>query len=317
MTITHTAQFNGNSEQASHRPDLGPAVSEFGYRKPDVLPAIFVENIEAIHAEFARSFSASLSQLLRIEVEVDQIVTEEMSYRSFVWSLPTPTFMSVISLLRGRAVLEMGPDLVSVLDDRLLGGPGRPAIGRWPTSLDAGIFRRALDLALAALAEAFSPVIAVQPAVETMQFNPRFARVAAPNEGVLATTFTIGLTGLVPFRGTMSLCYPFSTLDPIFDLFRQHTGEEAETTGENDKPERQALEPLLAETTVDLKVRLRPSKAPAAHLSAIQPGDVVILEHWADEPVEAFVENQRLFEGRIGTQGSHVAFEVTDWKESP
>lgn len=291
------------------------SVTEFNYRRPDVLPKVFVESIDAVHTAFLRTASDRLSQLLKTEVDVQPVTTEELTYRNYLWSLPTPTFIAVATMLRGRSGIEFAPELVSVLNDRLLGGRGMPTSGRWPTSLDAALAGHAMEPVAAALNKAFAAIMPMGVKIERLEHNPRFARLAAMTDSVLASTFAVKIEGRHPFTGSMSLCYPFATLDPLFDTLRQQLGGDADGAIDDDKPERALLESFLRDSTVPLAARLRPSQVPAGQLSQIEPGDVVVLDHWADEPVDGLVGGTLLFDGRIGRQGNNLAFEVTAWKE--
>ncbi len=309
MTIAELTRQDGPAER-------GPgSLTEFGYRRPEVLPKVFVESIDAVHSGFLRTASDRLSQLLRTEVSFEHLGTEELSYRNYLWSLPTPTFMAVAGMLRGRAGVELSPELASVLNDRLLGGEGRATIGRWPTTLDAALASRVLEPVVAALDHAFSAIMSPGLNIDRIEHNPRFARLAAMTDGVLTSTFAVTIAGSGPFTGSMSLCYPFTTLDPLFDTLRQQLGGDVDDTVSDDKPERALLESFLSDSDVQLTVRLRPSQAPAGQLSRIEPGDVVVLDHWADEAVDGLVGGVPLFDGRIGKQGNNLAFELTAWKD--
>ena len=82
--------------------------------------------IELFHEVFCRTVQTRLSGALRAMVDVEVVSADQLSYGEFVNSMPTPSFITIVTMepLEGNAVIEVSLPLVFSIIDRLVGGPG-------------------------------------------------------------------------------------------------------------------------------------------------------------------------------------------------
>lgn len=291
-------------------------VVEFDFRRPDKFPADLINHLEELHRGFASLVTTRFSRELRTAVHVEVVAAEQMTYDSYVRSMPNPNLLFVLDLqpLPGRAVLELSPQLGFILVDLMLGGPGRPMPVRRPTELETLLLGQLITHPLAALESAFETILPIEPKMVATEFNPQFAHAAPPAEMMLLITLALNIPGPEPTRALMGIAYPFSTLEPAAALLRKHKwsqGLAGEDTGA--EADGHALT-KLREVNLELSAQLRPSKITAADLAGLQPGDVIRLDHWAEDTVLGMVGKHRVLEGFIGKQGDHVALQTTQWK---
>jgi flagellar motor switch protein FliM len=126
----------GGKEPPSSGPDKPSAkpkkaipqkkVSLYNFRRPDRVSREQMRSLHFMHDRFARNFSSSLSAYLRFITEVNLISVEQLSYQEFLLSVPDPTCFNAISLrpLEGAIAMEINPQLVFPIIDKMLGGPG-------------------------------------------------------------------------------------------------------------------------------------------------------------------------------------------------
>jgi len=86
------------------------------------------KTMQMLHNHFARQFSSSLSALLRMLTEVECSAVDQMAYADYLMSLSEPSCLCILSMepLQGKAVMEISPNVVFPIIERLLGGPGEP-----------------------------------------------------------------------------------------------------------------------------------------------------------------------------------------------
>ena len=72
------------------------------------------------------------------------------------------------------------------------------------------------------------------------------------------------------------------------------------------------FDPLSA-VPIDVIARLNASPISLLELSELQPGDVVLLSHKANEPVIVSAGGHDLLEANVGQHNSNVALSVTKW----
>src|SRR5262249_29061747 len=180
-----------------------------------------IRSLHFIHDRFARNVSSSMSALLRTIVEVSLEDIVQTSYAEFLDTISDPTCYSAISLqpLDGLAGLEMAPNLVFSMIDRLLGGAGRPMANARPmTEIEQKIIQRVLKVLVDKLLENSRHVYAIACGVIATETNPHMMQVTGPNEIVVHFQFQVRLGETL---GKMHLAIPTLVLDPIIHLFDQ------------------------------------------------------------------------------------------------
>ncbi len=288
-------------------------VRAFDFRTPTKFPTSFAREFTELHKAFTRMLSDSLTRELRAPVTVEPVGWEQLSYDSYVRSMPNPSILSIIELtpLPGRVVIEMSTQLGLILVDRMLGGPGRPVAPRQPTQLEQTLLGATLEHPLAALKATFNGVTDVDPTFVTSELNPAFAHATNPTEMVLVLSFSAVIETAGPTtRGLISLCYPLTVLNPIKEAMRQARW----SGGVKDEPDSfDLMAHLIQKAPVELVVHTNITQVTAADLAGLQPGDVVMLDHAVDEPVIGSIESNHFMRLRLGRQGPEVAARLETW----
>src|SRR6266853_4185033 len=101
-------------------------VQSYNFKRPDRISKNQIRSLHFVHDRFVRNFSSSASAYMRTVVEISLENIAQISYAEFLNTVSDPTCYSAISLkpLDGMAAVEMGPNLVFPMIDRLLGGGG-------------------------------------------------------------------------------------------------------------------------------------------------------------------------------------------------
>ena len=312
---THALRPQDASDQGvrTRRPE-GDGVETFDFRTPNKFQSTFVRSLTELHKTFSSVLADLFGRQLRAQVSIEQVSAEQLTYEGYIRSMPNPNILSVLTLdpLPGKVVFEMSPQLGLVLVDRLLGGPGRPVPPRAPTQLEQTILGALLDHPLEALRETYEGVIDVDPRFVTSELNPQFANAASPTETVLAVTFSITAEAAGPAtRGIVTVCYPVSVLNPIREALREArwAGADSHNTAS------EAMASVIEAASVDVVVKSSTTKVRAADMVGLSPGDVVTLDHPADEPFVAEVEGVQALECDIGHTGPYLAARVRRWNK--
>lgn len=293
---------------ASGRP--ASDVVEYDYRGGSEFDPGVVEDLEGLHKAFCRDFSRRLGHLLQVPVSVSHRSTDEVPFISYVRSLPSPTVLGVVGLnpTSGRIVADLPNHLGFAILDILLGGSGRPTEFRAFTDLEGAI----LGMALQPVAE--STTIALEPAANlncellAIQAHPSIAGLVEPEEPTIVLSFDVRIDTMQPTEGILSVCYPKSALE---SLFTPAPSDEVEITVQ--APVNPELFDPLAAVPIDVRARLKASPISLLELSELQPGDVVVLNHKANEPVTISAGGHDLLEGNVGQHNNKVALSVTRW----
>ena len=146
---------------------------------------------------------------------------EQLSYQEFLLSVPDPTCFNAISIrpLEGAFALEVNPQLVFPIIDKMLGGPGEPLkTMRTMTDIEQSIFDGILKLILDDLRESWKGIIDLDFKIQARETSPQLVQIVAPNEVVLLVVFEVKMN---PVVGMINLAIPSIIIEPISNRFDQ------------------------------------------------------------------------------------------------
>jgi flagellar motor switch protein FliM len=302
-----------NGEPGGAAPAVSPPKSftVYDFKRPERVSKDQMRAIEGIHEAFARNFGASMSAFLRSIVEVKITDTEQLTYNEFLHSLPNPTCFNLLSVLPwdGSICLEISPMIIFPLLDRLLGGatdemfiPQRPL-----TTIEQRLVGRIIDRALKLLTDSWTSLGTTEMKLTQSESNPHLVQVVAPNEVVVVITFELKLTGK---SGTMGLCIPFTTIEPVLDKLatqnwlsyrkKDSAKDHKAHIAESIKGASVNLRALLAETTISM-----------GQLMNLQIGDVIQTEKLAKDELMIQIEGKNKFVGRLGQFRGNRSIRIT------
>ena len=151
----------------------------YNFKRPDRISKNQLRSLHFIHDRFARNFSTSLSAYLRTVVEVSLEETKQLLYADFIAKTKDPTCFAALSLrpLDGSAAVELEPEIVFPVLERLLGGIGRPGQYNRPlTEIEQNIIQAVLKLLVDNLKESWRPMFAIEFAASAVEVHPHLVQ---------------------------------------------------------------------------------------------------------------------------------------------
>ncbi|MCH7872633.1 MAG: flagellar motor switch protein FliM [Planctomycetes bacterium] len=299
-------------EPSGRLPLRAPAnVHTYDFKRPERVSKEQMRALQGIHESFARNFGASLSGFLRTIIEVRVATAEQLTYSEFVHSLPNPTNFNLLTAepLEGQVCLELSPLIIYPIIDRLMGGsntdlfvPQRPL-----TLIEQRLVGRITDRALTTLTDAWSELIEVTFKISEVESNPHLVQIVAPNEVVVVIGFEIKIGGRA---GTMSLCFPFNTIEPVMDkLLSQGWLAYQRRTSVEDRSDDMALG--IGATKVEMIAYLAQTSMTVAELLTLQPGDILQTTKSRDAEIILQVRGENKFAGILGRHKDSLAIKIT------
>lgn len=278
----------------------------YDFRRPDKFSKEQIRTLQMLHENYSRTLTTVFTTHLRTGVEMGVAAVHQMTYSEFLNRLDDPTVLAVVDLepLAGSGLLHLDLDLVFQMLDRLFGGPGQASGERRPlTDIEQSVIERVIVAALDALAGAWANLIQLEPSLRTIESNPTFTHIAAPNEVCAIIGFEVRLG---PHRGRMQLCLPYIVLEPVLPKLSTQQWFAAERKVQRDAHVGSELERVL----VGLWVRLGTATVTLQDLLGLEPGDLLQLERRRGEPVEVFVEDQPTFRAVPGRRQDRLAVRI-------
>ncbi len=303
-----------SSTAATNQPrsDPGRRIKPYDFRHPEKLSKEQFRGLQIIQQAVAGSLAQSFSGRLRAPVEARLSALERGIYEEYVAQIGPSAVVVMIDMspLHGYAVASFGLDVAFGVIDRLLGGRGKrnvKALSRDLTDIETALIRHmGMDIARA-LPEPWARVTDLTPDVSDLALGPQVIHIIPPSEFVITAWYEIRFADQT---GGISLCFPLTVLEQILpkltgqSLFDNRPNRQGHQTA---KVSHDQLFPMV----VPLRVLLGAARVEATELAALEPGDVIVLDREAEDPLRIFVGNCERFAGFPGIRGRKLALQLS------
>jgi flagellar motor switch protein FliM len=299
---------------ASKPGSKGPISYEvYDFRRPDKFSKEQLRTLQMLHETFARTAATSLSAYLRSPLSIDLVSLEQVPYEEYLRSLNRSVF-SIIALnpLSGEAALEMEFDLIFVMVDKLLGGPGRTLTRSNLTDIETPLVRQIVDRILQSLKLSWEGVVIVNPSIDGIETSAQFVQIAPPSDIVVSILFELRVGDI---RGAMSLCIPYMLLKPITNKLSAQKWFMSSGSRRQSPMVRSSLTALISEASVPCEMELGDSSITIRDFLSLRPGDVVKLRQKSNNPAVLKVAGIPKLVGKPVLDGKKLVLQILGYAE--
>jgi flagellar motor switch protein FliM len=282
----------------------------YDFKRPDKFSKDQLRAIQMIHEAFARQLSTVMSTLIRSMVTAEVASVDQLAYEEFVNSLVQPTVIGMLEMypFNGNALVEINPNLVFAMIDRLLGGKGEfTGKARELTDIEKTVIERVLMRMLELLEDSWSTVVDVRFRFESLESNPFFVQVCPPRDMVLLVIMKLRVGEV---EGMVSFCIPYFLMEPIVDKLSSQQWF-VSTSRKGDDGVRENLLRSLDRVKIPMSFELGHTILSLADVYDLGEGDVIRLDEEVGSDVEVRVGNYVRFKAKPGTVEGRLAAEVT------
>jgi flagellar motor switch protein FliM len=256
----------------------------YDFRRPTKLSREHVRVLQIAQEAFARQATTILTTFLRAGARLELVGIEQFSYDDYLVTLPNPVFISTFTLepLAGKGLLAYPLDMAMATVDHMLGGSGAAEQPNRPmTAMETAITNHLLSRLLDEFAASFATITEIQPALNGFEYNPQLAQAASGSDTVMVATYEMSIGNR---EGEATLVLPFSSFAQA--LNNAASPQLSETALAKRKRAAEALAARLNLVPVDVSVRFAPLTVSSADLLSLAVGDVLLLRHPPDAPLE-------------------------------
>ncbi|WP_180683539.1 flagellar motor switch protein FliM [Tepidicella baoligensis] len=263
--------------------------------------------MEVINERFARNLRVGLFNFIRRSPEISVGTVQVQKYSMFLRELVVPTNFNIMAVrpLRGSGLIVCEPTLLFGVIDSLFGGNGKFPTrieGRDFSPTEQRVINRLVDVVSEEYKKAWKGVYPLELVYQRSEMQPQFANIATPSEIVVSTSFTLEIGDLT---GSLHLCIPYSTLEPIRDvLYSTSQGDSMEV----DRRWVRLLSHEIQSAEVELTAELATTSATIEQLLAMKVGDFIELER--ERLIQARVDGVPVIEAEYGTHNGKYALKV-------
>ena len=282
----------------------------YDFKRPDKFSKDQLRAIQMIHESFARQITTVMSTLIRSIVSAEVASVEQLAYEEFVNYMVQPTVIGMIEMhpFDGNMLMEVNPNLVFAMIDRMLGGKGNfSGKARELTDIEKTVIERVLMRILELLEDSWSTVVDVRFRFESMESNPFFVQICSPTDMVLVVIMDLKVGDV---EGMLSLCFPYFLMEPIIDKLSSQQWF-ASTSHKKDEEVQANLLTSMRHVKMPVAMELGHTVLSLSEVYALQAGDVIKLDETKDSDVSVRVGNQVRFMAKPGTVDGRLAVELT------
>ncbi len=297
----------GESQKLTKDEESAGGVRDYNLSSQERIVRGRMPTMEIVNERFARNLRVGLFNFIRRSPEVSVGSVSVQKYSAFLRELVVPTNFNIMAVrpLRGNGLIVCEPTLLFGVIDSLFGGSGKfhtRIEGRDFSPTEQRVINRLVDVAAEEYAKAWKGVYPLELVYQRSEMQPQFATIATPSEIVVSTSFTLEIGDLT---GSLHICIPYSTLEPIRDvLYSSVQGDAIEV----DRRWVRVLGQELQAAPVSLVAELATADATVEQLLAMKVGDFIELDR--KHIIEAGVDGVPLFECQYGTHKGKYALKI-------
>lgn len=297
----------GDVEDVAEPVEAGSGVRSYDLATQERIVRGRMPTLELINERFARNLRIGLFNYLHRNTETTLAPSRVQRYGEFIRNLAVPTSLNLVRFkpLRGNALVILDPNLVFLVVDNMFGGDGRfhtRVEGRDFTPVERRIIQGLLNVVFAEYEKAWKLAFEIKCEYLRSEINSQFASIAAPDEMVVATSFSIEFGAAA---AEMHVCFPYSTIEPIRDrlyspMLNDHLVADQRWVS--------LLADQVQHAEVELAATLARGRITLRQILGLKPGDVVPVD--IPECIVAEIDGVPLAECRYGVQNGSYALKL-------
>ncbi|MDR0520410.1 MAG: flagellar motor switch protein FliM [Planctomycetaceae bacterium] len=288
-------------------------VTPVDFTSPDRVGKEQMKTLQTMHEGFGRKFAASLTALLRSQVEVKLTSVDQLAYSEFIFGLDNPTNFNLLRAepLEGNLMLDVNPAILYPMIDRLLGGGREPsAATRRPlTEIEQRLVLRVTKMFLQELKHAWENVTELDFEVIQTESNPQLIQVVPPNEVVIVLIFEVAM---VEVRGAITLCIPYNSFERISGKLTSNAWTGYSSKKQATPQTIKKISKSIRNMHVELKVKLAEAKMKLHEFWNLRVGDVICTGKKASSPLLVSIEGIPKYWAVPGKYKGYTAVQIEE-----
>jgi flagellar motor switch protein FliM len=285
----------------------------YNFRRPDKFSKEHLRALQDIHRSFVRQLALTLSGYLRMDIEMDIISTDQLTYDEFICSMPVHIQNGIFKLspLSGEISLGMSSEVMAVILDRMLGGDGTPTTDftKELTQIEEALAKKIVEKIIKTLESSWSSVLPVRAEFTALDNGYHNVPIATSNEIVALISFEIRL-GTKHF-GLVNICFPYPVLETVLpkltpQFIYQHTNLVSNEIGRNE------ILSKLEGAEMDLSVTLGTTNILINDLIELKEDDIIRLDSVIEEPLAVEINGLKKFLAYPGVANNRVCIKIAE-----
>ncbi len=284
-------------------------VMSYDFRHPNLVSKEQIRLLENIHESLVRNLSMYLSAQLRMIIDIELVAVEQLMYSEFMRSISVPcaTYVGEIDQPFSQFVLDITPQFVVFIVERLFGGKGKFIDNpRSISIIERRIMKRIVDRIAFEISKNWRSVKEFECLFNKFESNPEFVQIVPSSEPVITITTQIKIHGEKSF---INICYPYLW---ISSLISKTESQEKLLFGRRNisEEEHRQIAANLNATQIRVKAHLGKSNLSLRDVVNMKVGDIVQLDSRIHDQIPIYIHKCRKYEASIGERGGNYAVRI-------
>lgn len=296
--------------QISMSNDFKKSCKLYNFRRPDKFSKEHLKALQDIHRDFSRQLTTVLTSYLRMEVEVDVISVDQLTYEEYICSMPSHVQSMIFKLnpLTGEISMGLSPEILAVVLDRMLGGSGvNSEPGKELTQIEELLTTKFVEKIIKILEEAWSAILPVKS--EFVTLTNGYHAVPITTGGEIVTLVSLEIRVGQKNFGLMNICFPYPVLETVLpkltpQYIYQHASVVANEIGRNETLDR------IKNAELEMQVILGCANIEINDVLDLKAGDVIKLDQRLDKELVACINKKKKFYVSPGAIGNKVCVKI-------
>lgn len=290
-------------------------VRDYDFRAPKKFTKEQLKTIGNIYESYSRIFSSYLTSITRFYCKVEVLQIEEQHFYEYSNALPDYTMMGNIDLMfderedvmDSKCMIQFSNSITFSLIDRMLGGHGKSMdVSRDFTDIEIRLMKNVFNKMSDFFEEIFMPYMDVKPRLSEVETNARINQPIYADDVIILATLQAEYSDV---KNIITIAIPAITMEAIITKDASpNKSRRADSLREKEcregiirKISRSdfKVEALLAKTYVNLE-----------EILSLHKNDVLLLNVPIEKNVSLVVNNEKLFDGKLGITNHRKAIKI-------
>ncbi len=309
--VSYTDGFEGDFVEET-TDDFKKGYKLYNFRRPDKFSKEHLRALQDIHRDFVRQLALNLTAYLRLDVEMDIISVDQLTYDEYSCSMPSFFQNGVFKLnpLSGEISLGLSNEVLMIILDRMLGGEGtNHDFNRDLTQIEEALTKKIIEKIIKTLENSWCSVLPVKS--EFISLDNGYHAVPITNSGEIVALLSFEIRLGQKSFGLINLCFPYPVLETVLQKLTpqyifQHANVVSNEIGRNE------ILSKINNAPIDLSVVLGTTNILINDVIELKEGDVIKLDQKVDKKLSVLVNNKKKFEAMPGKIGNNLCVKITN-----
>ncbi|MGN0612604.1 MAG: flagellar motor switch protein FliM [Porcipelethomonas sp.] len=290
-------------------------VKVYDFKAPKKFTKEQFKTIRNIYESYSKTLSSYLTSLTRFYCRVEVLQIEEQHYYEFNNALPDYTVMGNIDLifdedsdmLDTKCMIQFSNAVSFSLIDRLLGGYGKSIdVSRNFTDIEISVMKGVIEKMGTYLRDVFAPYVDVQPLLTNIETNARVNQTIGADEVIILATLEVEYNDV---KNIVTITVPALSMEAIISKDNKDYNVDSNRS-RKEAMHREGIIKQISRSNFKIEAVLADTTVNLSEILSLHRGDVLLLNAPIDRNVSLMVNNEKLFDGKMGIINHRKAVKI-------